>query len=111
MPGKLFNKGLVIGIIVLFIGVSVLSSVSSKDVSVSNDKVVGDNEGGYWKTNYYCRINVYSDDCSFCEPELGLFFVRNARIYGNIDRCTISDKNGADVFNNGYLDLYVQYLF
>ena len=43
MKNILFKKGLVVGIILLFIGVSVLSSVSSKDVSVTNDKVVDDN--------------------------------------------------------------------
>ena len=43
MPNKLFKKGLVVGIIVLLVGVSVLSSVSSKDVSVSNDLILKDN--------------------------------------------------------------------
>ena len=37
MQNKILGKGLVIGIIALFVSVSVLSSVSSKDVSVSNN--------------------------------------------------------------------------
>ena len=43
MQNKILRKGLIVGIIILFVGVSVLSSVSSKDVSVSNDKVDDDN--------------------------------------------------------------------
>ena len=43
MKNTLFKKGLVIGIIILFIGVSVLSSVSSKDVSVYNDNIEENN--------------------------------------------------------------------
>ena len=43
MRNTLLKKGLVLGIIVLFFGVSVLSSASSKDVSVYNDKIVDDN--------------------------------------------------------------------
>ena len=43
MQSKLFKKGLVVGIIILFVGVGVLSSVSSKDVSLYNDKIVDDN--------------------------------------------------------------------
>ena len=43
MKNTLFKKGLVIGIIILLVGVSVLSSASSKDVSVYNDKIVDDN--------------------------------------------------------------------
>ena len=73
MKNTLFKKGLIVGIIILFIGVSVLSSVSSKDVSVTNDKVVDDNNeiepldeyteivsfiygGGYWSE---CDILFY----------------------------------------------------
>ena len=43
MIDKLIKKGLVIGIIVSFVCVSVLSSVSSKEVSVSNEKTINDN--------------------------------------------------------------------
>jgi hypothetical protein len=35
---------LVVGIIILFVGVSVLSSVSSKDVSFNNDRIEDDNK-------------------------------------------------------------------
>ena len=44
MQNTLFKKGLAVGIIVLFAGVSVSSSVSSKDVSISNNKIVDDNK-------------------------------------------------------------------
>jgi hypothetical protein len=44
MKNTLFKKGLIVGIIILFIGVSVLSSVSSKDVSVYNDTIFDDNK-------------------------------------------------------------------
>jgi len=43
MKNTIFKKGLVIGIIILFIGVGVLSSVSSKDISISDDKILKDN--------------------------------------------------------------------
>ena len=43
MQNKILRKGLVVGIIILFIGVGVLSSVSSKDVSVSKDIIKKDN--------------------------------------------------------------------
>ena len=43
MKNTLFKKGLVAGMIILFVGVSILSSVSSKNVSISYDKVVYDN--------------------------------------------------------------------
>jgi hypothetical protein len=37
------RKGWIIGIIVLFISISVLTSVSSKDISISDDKILEDN--------------------------------------------------------------------
>ena len=43
MKNTLFKKGLVVGIIILFVGVSVLSSVSSKDVKVSNERIENNN--------------------------------------------------------------------
>jgi len=43
MLNKCLKKGLIVGIIVLFVSISVLSSVSSKDLLISNDKVVDDN--------------------------------------------------------------------
>jgi hypothetical protein len=111
MQNKSFRKGVIVGIIILFVGVSVLSSVSSKDVSVSNDMVVDDNERDNWKTNFYCIIIVNGDELSFCEPNPGLFFVRTVKYYGEIDYCKISGKNGTDVYYNRYLDLCVQYFF
>ena len=44
MQNKVLRKGLVIGIIILFVSISVFSSVSSKDVSISNNKIVDDNK-------------------------------------------------------------------
>jgi hypothetical protein len=44
MKNTLFKKGLVVGIIILFVGVSVLSSVSSKDVSISEDRKIENNK-------------------------------------------------------------------
>ena len=58
MQNKILRKGLVVGIIILFIGVSVLSNVSSKDVSISNDKVVDD-------TNEIEPIDNYDEIISF----------------------------------------------
>ena len=43
MQNKILGKGLVIGIIALFVSVSVLSSVSSKDVAITDDKILEDN--------------------------------------------------------------------
>jgi len=40
MRNNWYKNGLVVGIIVLFIGVSVLSSVSSKDISVSDEEML-----------------------------------------------------------------------
>jgi len=40
MPNKCFKKGLVVGIIILFVCVSVLSSVSSKSISTFNEKIL-----------------------------------------------------------------------
>ena len=45
MQNTLLGKGLVVGIIVLFVSVGVFSSASSKDISFSDDKVVDDNNG------------------------------------------------------------------
>ena len=42
MRNTLFKKGLVVGIIILLVGVSVLSSVSSRYLSVSNKKTIND---------------------------------------------------------------------
>jgi hypothetical protein len=44
MQNKILRKGLVIGIIILFVGVGILSSVSSKDISFSDDKIIEDND-------------------------------------------------------------------
>jgi len=52
MKNTLLSKGLVVGIIVLFVVVSVLSSVSSKDVSVSDDRMVEDNDDIITLDNY-----------------------------------------------------------
>jgi hypothetical protein len=43
MQNKILRKGLVVGLIILFISICVLSSVSSKDVSVSKDIIKEDN--------------------------------------------------------------------
>ena len=43
MKRNLFGKGLVVGIIVLFVGIGVLSNVSSKEISVSKDIIKEDN--------------------------------------------------------------------
>ena len=40
MKGNKIRKGLVAGVIVLFVSVSVLSSVSSKDISVSDEEML-----------------------------------------------------------------------
>jgi len=39
----MIKRYLVIGIVLLLVGVSVLSSVSSKDISISDDKILKDN--------------------------------------------------------------------
>jgi len=43
MVERLYKKGLVVGIIVLLVSMSGLTSVSSKDISISDDKIVEDN--------------------------------------------------------------------
>jgi hypothetical protein len=88
------------------------SKIESSDTHEESGKLnIKDADKGDWKTNYFCRINVYVDGYCYCDPELGLFFVRNAEITGNIIRCSISGKNGNDIFESGYLDLRVKYLF
>ena len=87
MPNKLFKKGLVVGIIVLFIGISVLSSVSSKDVSVANDRIVNDNNEvepldfykdifAYVSGNGYSREEVHSGFNPFVRFLIGDFHIR-----------------------------------
>jgi hypothetical protein len=64
MKDRLFKKVLVIGIIILFVGVSVLSSVSSKDVSVSKDRIFDDNNEIETSDDYseiFTYINGYCD--------------------------------------------------
>jgi len=58
MQNKILRKGLIVGIIILFVCVSFLSSVSSKDVSVSNDKVIDDN-------NEIEPLDVYTEIVSY----------------------------------------------
>jgi len=43
MVERWYKKGLVVGIIVLFVSLSSLTSVSSKDISISDDKILEDN--------------------------------------------------------------------
>jgi hypothetical protein len=62
MQSKLFKKGLVVGIIILFIGIGVLSSVSSKDISISDDKILKDN-------NEIEPIDNYDEIISFIDGE------------------------------------------
>ena len=62
MQNKILRKGLVVGIIVLFVSVGVLSSVSSKDVSVTNDKVDDDN-------NESELLDEYTEIVSFIDGE------------------------------------------
>jgi hypothetical protein len=88
MKNTLFKKGLVVGIIVLFVSVSVLSSVSSKDVKVSNNRVVDYNKGikpddiyeeifSYVSGEGFCRDGVGSGLNLFVEFLIGDFFVRS----------------------------------
>ena len=117
MPRNLKNKIFLLGIFTMIILLSIPQNTIASKIDIDNEKQENyqvspsNNDKGEWKTNYYCRINVYVDGGCYCQPELGLFFVRNARITGNIVRCSISGTNGTDVFESGRLDLRVQYLF
>jgi hypothetical protein len=44
MTKRMYKKGLVVGIIILFISMSCLTSVSSKDISISDVEIVENNE-------------------------------------------------------------------
>ena len=69
MQKKILRKGLVVGIIILFVGVGVLSSVSSKDVSVSKDIIKEDNtETPLWD-DYDERFAVIRGTGSFTDYE------------------------------------------
>lgn len=106
----MLKKNMVVGLILLFVVIASTPAVIGIQEKTYNTPSSEVDRAG-WKTNYYCRINVYVDGGCDCQPELGLFFVRNARITGNIVRCSISGTNGTDVFESGKLDLRVQYLF
>ena len=68
MRNVCFKKALVVGIIVLFLGVSVLSGVSSKsisniykeDIAIQIDK---QNEGGFESQGVWCGI-IYGKICN-----------------------------------------------
>jgi hypothetical protein len=116
----LIGKGLAVGIILLFIGVTVAPRINSSVVKASNDNnslkqeahqdvLYNGNEKSEWKTNYFCRINVFVD--GWCTPDLGIVFIRNAEIEGYIHYCRISGLQGTDVFTDGFITLQVEYLF
>jgi hypothetical protein len=68
MQNSLFKKELVVGIIILFVGVSVLSSVSSKDISISDDrkiKNIKENEAFDNKINYDTLIEPLPNDLKY----------------------------------------------
>ena len=80
MKNTLFKKGLVVGIIILFVGISVLSSVSSKEVSVSNkgfqelEKISVDNPVTSLTDNY---LEIFSKIEACVWDPLGIIIGRN----------------------------------
>jgi hypothetical protein len=81
MQNTLFRKGLVVGIIILLAGVSVLSSVSSKDASFINDKVIDDNneiEPFDYEIKYDSSIESLPNDLKYKD-------YKNCRIYCDND--------------------------
>jgi hypothetical protein len=83
MPNKFFKKGLVVGIIILFVGVSVLSSVSSKDISISDDRKIENNK----ETEIFDNEIKYN---SLVEP------LPNDLKYKDYKDCSIRAKEGVD---------------
>ncbi len=87
MLERLYKKGLEVGIIIVFISMSCLTSVSSKDISISDDKIMIDsneNEPEICKVDYdYAIIGGY---CQYLSGK-GFIFLRDAYFgAGDFDR-------------------------
>ena len=91
MQNKLLKKGLVVGIIVLFISMSSLTSVSSKDIYISKDKILEDNldiEPLDTNKEIYTRISGYCDNIG--AKRIGIFVHFDVELRANIWGLTIS---------------------
>ena len=106
----LLRKGLAIGIIIWFIISSSTPVIIGNQIKIQKS-IHNKEEKGKWKTNYFCRIRVWV--YGWCEPEFGIGFIRNAKLWGYAGYCRISGLNGTNVIEGDYkeLELQVQYLF
>jgi len=90
MVGRLYTKGLVVGIIILFISMSVLSSVSSKDISISDDKILEDNneiEPLDMNNEFFTRIKGYFYNITY-EKVIKTIY-RDVKIYADYGYLTV----------------------
>jgi hypothetical protein len=106
MKNTLFKKGLVIGIIILFIGVSVLSSVSSKDVSVFYDRIVDNNN----EIEQLDTIQAIYTKINICVPEGYVVTVKESGIGILFRYVEIWSEVGFDI-SGYYLDLIIPKYF
>jgi len=86
MVERLYKKGLAVGIIVLFISMSGLTSVSSKDITVTED----DNEIEPLGTNFeiLTHIRGYFYNITYTEESKRIY--RNVTIYSDSDHTYLS---------------------
>ena len=83
MKNTLFKKGLVVWIIILFVGVCFLSCVSSKDISISYNKILEDNNEIKTSDDYreiYTYINGWC--WSIEEKRRSIFIHHDVELWG-----------------------------
>ena len=106
----MLKKDMVVGLILLFVVIAstpVVIGIQEKTYNIPSSE----DDRAEWKTNYYCRIKV-SVDGAWCEPDLGIGFIRYAECHGEVNYCRISGSNGTDIIESGnWLDIRVNYLF
>jgi len=83
MQNVLVRKSLVIGMIILFVGVGVLSSVSSKDVSVSDEEMV-ENDTTSEDNNNIAQWDEYKEIIAYIDgfghvSDYGGFLIKHFR--------------------------------
>ena len=106
----MLKKNMVVGLILLFVVIASTPAVIGIQEKTYNTPSSEDDRAG-WKTNYFCRINVNVDG-AWCEPDLGIGFIRYAECRGDVNHCSISGSNGTDIIENGeWVHIRVKYLF
>ncbi|KYK23745.1 hypothetical protein AYK24_07035 [Thermoplasmatales archaeon SG8-52-4] len=106
MKNTLFKKGLVVWIIILFVGVCFLSCVSSKDISISYNKILEDNNEIKSSDDYreiYTNINGWC--WSIEEKRRSIFIHHDVELWGYAN---LNIKGIRFPFN--FFDEYVDYV-